>query len=122
MATVLVIDDQPHNGELFADIVRLMGHQAILATRADEGIALMRQHRPTLVVMDIMLPEMDGWEASRLIKADPDIRHIPIIAITAAEIAEVEEKVRASGCDDYIPKPFTPAGFMNKLRAYLDGK
>ena len=79
----------------------------------------MAKRRPDLILMDIQLPIMDGYEATRRIKADPALRSIPIIAVTSHALSGDEEKARAAGCDDFVAKPYSPRQLLAKIRQYL---
>ena len=78
------------------------------------------EHRPDLILMDIQMPVMDGYEATRRIKADPDLKSIPVIAVTSYALSGDEDKARAAGCDGYIAKPFSPRQMLAKVREILD--
>jgi two-component system, cell cycle response regulator DivK len=82
-------------------------------------MAAIAQQRPDLILMDIQLPTMDGYTATSRIKGDPALRSIPIIAVTSYALSGEEKKARAAGCDDYVPKPFSPRQLLAKIRQYL---
>jgi two-component system cell cycle response regulator DivK len=88
-------------------------------TEDNRRIAMAVEHRPDLILMDIHLPIMDGYEASRRIKSDPTLRHIPIIAVTSYALSGDEAKTRAAGCDGYVAKPFSPRQLLDKVREFL---
>ena len=83
------------------------------------GVAMASEHRPDLILMDIQLPVLDGYEATRRIKADPALRHIPIIAVTSYALSGDEAKTRAAGCDGYVAKPFSPRQLLAKISEFL---
>jgi two-component system, cell cycle response regulator DivK len=85
----------------------------------EEALAVVAKERPDLILMDIQLPVMDGYEATRRIKADPALRSIPIIAVTSYALGGEEKKARAAGCDEYVPKPFSPRQLLAKIRQYM---
>src|SRR6516164_4033687 len=87
--------------------------------KREEALAAIAKQRPDLILMDIQLPIMDGYTATKQIKADPALRSIPIIAVTSYALSGEEEKARAAGCDDYVPKPFSPRQLLGKIRQYL---
>jgi two-component system cell cycle response regulator DivK len=85
----------------------------------EQALACIAKQRPDLILMDIQLPIMDGYTATSRIKADPALRSIPIIAVTSYALSGEEEKARAAGCDDYVPKPFSPRQLLAKIHHYL---
>jgi two-component system, cell cycle response regulator DivK len=85
----------------------------------EEALAAIARQRPDLILMDIQLPVMDGYEATRRIKADPALRSIPIIAVTSYTLSGEEKKARFAGCDEYVPKPFSPRQLLAKIRHFL---
>ena len=89
------------------------------AENGEEALAAVAKHRPDLILMDIQLPIMDGYEATRRLKADPALRAIPNIAVTSYALSGDEEKARAAGCDDFVPQPFSPRELLAKIRKYL---
>ena len=89
------------------------------AVDGEKALAAVAKQRPDLILMDIQLPVMDGYEATRRIKADPGLRSIPIIAITSYALGEDEKRARAAGCDDFVPKPYSPRELLAKIRQYL---
>jgi two-component system cell cycle response regulator DivK len=89
------------------------------AESGEEALAAIAIQRPDLILMDIQLPGMDGYEATRRIKADPALRSIPIIAVTSYALSGEEQKARAAGCDEYVPKPYSPRQLLAKIRQYL---
>lgn len=106
MATILIVEDTPANMKLATVILENAGHAVLQAENAPDGIALARANAPDLVLMDIQLPGMDGMEAIRILKSDPTTRSIPVIALTSFAMKGEEEKIRASGCDAYLAKPY----------------
>ncbi|HEY1181814.1 MAG TPA: response regulator [Rhodocyclaceae bacterium] len=115
MARILVVEDNPSNMKLVALILDSMGHAVIEASEALEGLRLAKAEMPALILMDIQLPGMDGLEATRRLKADPDTRHIKVVALTAFAMKGDEERMRAAGCDDYIAKPIRHAEFVARI-------
>lgn len=105
MATILLVEDNPANMKLAAFVLAQGGHEVLAATSADAALALMRERVPALVLMDVQLPGMDGLAATRRLKADPATRAIPVVALTAFAMRGDAERIRAAGCDGYIPKP-----------------
>jgi len=112
---VLIIEDLPVNMLLTVAILERAGHQPIEAETAARGIALAREERPDVILMDIQLPDMDGLAATRLIKADAELQDIPVIALTAFAMKGDEEAMRAAGCDGYVTKPIRYREFLQEL-------
>jgi two-component system cell cycle response regulator DivK len=94
-------------------------YEIMEAESGEEVLAAIAIQRPDLILMDIQLPGMDGYEATRRIKADPALRSIPIIAVTSYALSGEEQKARAAGCDEYVPKPYSPRQLLAKIRQYL---
>ncbi len=116
---ILVVEDQPDNRKIIRDVFAPTGYEIIEAENGGEALAAIAKARPDLILMDIQLPIMDGYTATRRIKADPALRSIPIIAVTSYALSGEEKKAREAGCDDYIPKPYSPRELLAKVRQYL---
>jgi two-component system, cell cycle response regulator DivK len=118
MKKILIVEDVDFNRDL---IVQLLEDNYEILTAADgaEGIRLAERERPDLILMDLSLPIMDGWEATRRIKANAALKHTPIIALTAHAMRGDEEKARGSGCDDYLSKPLDEDVLFAKLGKFL---
>ena len=116
---ILVIEDQADNRQILRDLLTSADFEVIEAADGEEGVAAAAAQRPDLILMDIQLPLLDGYEATRRIKADPALRAIPIIVITSYALSGDDEKARAAGCDAYFSKPFSPRQLLAKVREYL---
>jgi len=116
---ILVIEDQEDNRQILRDLLTSADFEVIEAADGEAGLAAAAAHRPDLILMDIQLPLMDGYEATRRIKANPALRAIPIIVITSYALSGDDEKARAAGCDAYFSKPFSPRQLLAKVREYL---
>ena len=116
---ILVVEDQPDNRKIIRDVFAATGYEIIEAENGEEALAAIAKARPDLILMDIQLPIMDGHTATRRIKADPALRSIPVIAVTSYALSGEEKKAREAGCDDYIPKPYSPRELLAKVRQYL---
>ena len=116
---ILMVEDTEDNRQIIRDLMESVGYDLIEAEDGAAGIAMAAEHRPDLILMDIQLPVMDGYEASRQIKANPELRHIPIIAVTSYALSGDEEKTRAAGCDGYVAKPFSPRQLLAKMNEFL---
>jgi two-component system cell cycle response regulator DivK len=116
---ILVVEDQPDNMQILRDLLGSAGFEMIEAGDGEEGVRVAKATRPDVILMDIQLPVLDGYEATRRIKADPELRAIPIIVVTSYALSGDEEKARAAGCDGYVPKPYSPRQLLAKIREYL---
>ena len=105
---ILVIEDHEDNRRIMNDTLSAAGFEVIEAVTGDAGVAMAESERPDLILMDIQLPGIDGYEATRLIKAKPELRHIPIIAVTSYALSGDDVKAKEAGCDGYLAKPFRP--------------
>jgi len=119
---ILLVEDHPTNRELVTDLLENAGYQVLQATTAEEGMALISLHRPDLILMDIQLPGQNGLEATRLLKADPATRAIPVIALTAYAMPGDEERIRDAGCDGYLTKPLRVQSLLESIAASLQEK
>ena len=116
---ILVVEDQEDNRQILRDLLASADYEMDEAENGEEALAAVAKQRPDLILMDIQLPIMDGYEATRRIKADPALRSIPIIAVTSHALSGGEEKARAAGCDDFVPKPYSPRQLLAKIRQYV---
>ena len=115
---ILVIEDTEDNRQIIRDLLTSVGYELIEASDGAEGVELAAKHKPDLILMDIQLPTVDGYEATRRIKADPATAHIPVIAVTSYALSGDEAKSRAAGCDGYVAKPFSPKQLLAKVREF----
>jgi two-component system cell cycle response regulator DivK len=116
---ILVIEDTEDNRRIFRDLLGPTGYELIEAADGAQGIRMAAAERPDLILMDIQLPVIDGYEATRRIKANPDLRHIPIIAVTSYALSGDEAKSRAAGCDGYLAKPFSLQQVLDAVQKFL---
>jgi two-component system, cell cycle response regulator DivK len=116
---VLVVEDNPRDLKLVRDVLRAKGYEVIDAGTAEAGIELARAQQPALILMDVMLPGMDGRQAAKLLKEDPQTREIPIVALTSFAMKGDREKLLAGGFDGYIAKPIDIKELPKALAAYL---
>jgi two-component system cell cycle response regulator DivK len=119
MTRILMIEDTEDNRQIVRDLMESVGYDLIEAGDGAAGVAMAAAHKPDLILMDIQLPVMDGYEASRRIKAQPDLMHIPIIAVTSYALSGDEAKTRAAGCDGYVAKPFSPRELLAMINQFL---
>jgi two-component system cell cycle response regulator DivK len=116
---ILVVEDQEDNRQILRDLLANTDYEIVEATNGVEALAAVAKQRPDLILMDIQLPILDGYEATRRIKADPALRSIPIIAVTSYALSGDEDKAREAGCDAYVPKPYSPRQLLAKIREFL---
>ena len=116
---ILIVEDEPKNLKLIRDLLQASGYLTLEATNGAEGVELARAHKPDLILMDILMPTMDGFEATKILKADAETRNIPIIALTSYAMKEDDEKMREAGCDGYITKPIDTREFLKKVSKFL---
>jgi len=116
---ILVVEDHEENRRIIRDLLTSAGFEMIEALTGEDGVRAADAERPDLILMDIQLPGLDGYEATRRIKANPALRPIPIIAVTSYALSGDEVKAREAGCDDYVTKPFSPRALLAKVREHL---
>jgi two-component system cell cycle response regulator DivK len=117
---ILVVEDQEDNRSILRDLLTSAGFEVIEALNGADGVDLAEAEKPDLILMDIQLPLVDGYEATRRIKASPTIQETPVIAVTSYALSGDEAKAQAAGCDGYVTKPFSPRLLLAKVREYLD--
>jgi two-component system cell cycle response regulator DivK len=116
---ILVIEDTEDNRRILRDLLTSAGFELIEAVDGEKGVFAATEVNPDLILMDIQLPIVDGYEAARRIKSNPATRHIPIIAVTSYALSGDEAKAREAGCDGYIAKPFSPRHVLATVRKFL---
>jgi two-component system cell cycle response regulator DivK len=116
---VLVVEDQEDNRRIIRDLLTSVGYELVEAPDGEAGVRLAKEYRPDLILMDIQLPVLDGYEATRRIKADPELSPIPIVVVTSYALSGDELKAKAAGCDAYVAKPFSPRQLLATIRALL---
>ena len=117
---ILVIEDQEDNRAILRDLLTSAGFSVLEAVNGAEGVAKAKSELPDLILMDIQMPVMDGYEATRRIKADAATASIPIIAVTSYALSGDEVRARAAGCNGYVAKPFSPRQLLGQVRGFLD--
>jgi two-component system cell cycle response regulator DivK len=116
---ILVVEDQEDNRQILRDLLTSGGFDMVEAENGEEAITAAETNKPDLILMDIQLPLLDGYEATRRIKANPELKAIPIIVVTSYALSGDEEKARRAGCDDYVAKPFSPRELLAKIKEYV---
>jgi two-component system, cell cycle response regulator DivK len=119
MTKILLVEDNEMNRDMLSRRLIRSGYEVVLAVDGEQGVALAASGRPDLVLMDMSLPVLDGWEATRRLKADPATREIPVIALTAHAMAGDEKKAREAGCDDFDTKPVEFVRLLSKIEGLL---
>lgn len=117
---ILVVEDNQDNMTLITDVLMSLNYDVIRATDGEKGVEAAHQEHPDLILMDLSLPRMDGWTATRHIKENPELNHIPIIALTAHAMVGDKERALEAGCNDYITKPINLRELARKLAEYMD--
>jgi two-component system cell cycle response regulator DivK len=117
--TVLIVEDNELNMKLFHDLLEAHGYDIVGTRNGIEALELARRHRPDLILMDIQLPEVSGLEVTKWLKDDPDLRMIPVVAVTAFAMKGDEERIRQGGCEAYLSKPISVAKFIDTVRQYV---
>ena len=121
-AKILLVEDNEMNRDMLSRRLQRRGYEVLTAVDGESGLALTRSDAPALILMDMSLPGIDGWEATRQLKADPATRAIPVIALTAHAMAGDREQALAAGCDDFDIKPIDLDRLLGKIEALLGGK
>jgi two-component system cell cycle response regulator DivK len=116
---ILAIEDHEENRRLLRDLLTSFGYELIEAVTGEEGLTLAGSESPDLILMDIQLPGIDGYEVTRRIKADATLCHIPVIAVTSYALSGDDVKAFDAGCDGYVTKPFDPAALLTKIQEFL---
>ncbi|GLI21966.1 MULTISPECIES: response regulator [Xanthobacter] len=119
--TVMIVEDNELNMKLFHDLLEAHGYRTVETRSGVEAVELARANRPDLIIMDIQLPEISGLDVTRKLKADPELRAIPVVAVTAFAMKGDEERIRAGGCEAYLSKPISVARFLETVRQYTGG-
>jgi CheY-like chemotaxis protein len=121
MKRILIVEDNEMNRDVLSRRLARRGYDVLLALDGPHGLAMAAMHGPDLILMDLGLPEIDGWECARRLKADDSTRHIPIIALTAHAMVGDRQKALDAGCDEFDTKPIDFVGLLNKMDRLLEG-
>jgi len=119
VSTILLVEDNALNQDMLSRRLQRRGYTVVVAADGQQGVALARSESPDLILMDMSLPLLDGWEATRQIKAAPETRSIPVVALTAHVMLGDRERTLAAGCDDYDTKPVDFSRLLQKIEALL---
>ena len=119
MSKILLVEDNEMNRDMLSRRLQRRGYEVVIAVDGEQGVALARSENPELILMDISLPDLDGWEATRQIKASPETQSIPVLALTAHAMSGDREKCLEAGCEDYDTKPVDLERLLRKMQALL---
>jgi len=119
MPTILLVEDNEFNRDMLSRRLQRKGFEVIIAEDGEQGIRMANENRPDLILMDMDLPVLDGWEATRRLKADPAVSYIPVLALTAHAMKSDHDRAMASGCDDFATKPIDFAILLDKINRAL---
>ncbi|WP_062015984.1 response regulator [Aureimonas sp. AU4] len=117
--TVMIVEDNELNMKLFRDLIEAHGYRTVQTRSGLTAVDLARESRPDLILMDIQLPEISGLEVTRRLKNDPELKPIPVIAVTAFAMKGDEERIRQGGCEAYISKPISVVRFIETIKSFL---
>jgi two-component system, cell cycle response regulator DivK len=117
---ILVVEDNRDNMTFIADVLSALGYDVIQAINGEDGLEATQREKPDLILMDLSLPVMDGWTATKEIKSNPELSNIPVIALTAHTMMKERQRAMDAGCDDYITKPIELAELRSKLEKHLE--
>jgi two-component system, cell cycle response regulator DivK len=117
---VLIVEDTEDNLRIARDLLSSAGYDLLEATDGAAGVSMAELHHPDLILMDIQLPKLDGYEATRRIRANLELRDVPIIAVTSYALSGDDVKAKAAGCSSYIAKPYSPRALLAEVRRFLD--
>ena len=120
MAKILLVEDNEMNRDMLSRRLTRSGYEVVIAVQGEEGVALARSAAPDMILMDMSLPVLDGWEATRRLKGDPETRDIPVIALTAHAMSGDREKAQEAGCDDFDTKPVEYTRLLSKIQGLLE--
>ena len=120
MRTILVVEDQEDNRQILRDLLGSAGFRMVEAHDGVQALTVARSQRPDLILMDIQLPLVDGYQATRSIKRDPELKHIPIITVTSYALSGDEQRARDAGCDAYVAKPYSTRHLLAKIGQFLE--
>jgi CheY-like chemotaxis protein len=119
LSKILIVEDNEMLQEILSERLGFRGFEVVIARDGERALAITQQEQPDLILMDMSLPILDGWETTRRLKANPDTQHIPVIALTAHALSGDREKSLAAGCDDYEAKPVNFGRLLKKMNAFL---
>ena len=118
--TILIVEDNDQNMKLFNDLLQAHGYETVQTMDGRDVLQLAHKHRPDLIIMDIRLPEISGLEVTKMLKAEDELKGIPVIAVTAFAMKGDEQKFREGGCDGYIAKPISVPTFLETIAKFLN--
>jgi two-component system cell cycle response regulator DivK len=116
---ILVVEDQADDRQILRDMLARTNYQVLEAEDDEQAAASVAKHRPDLILIDLQFPILNGLQVPRRVRADPSLSSIPIIAVTSYALSGDEEEARAAGCNDFVPKPYSPRQLLAKIREFL---
>jgi two-component system cell cycle response regulator DivK len=116
---ILIADDDADNREIAKDALELAGYDVVIAVDGEETLEKIAAERPDVVLLDLSMPKVDGWEVARRVRANPNLPHVPIIAFTAHALVGEELKAKSAGCDDFLTKPCVPKAIIERVTHWL---
>ena len=122
MSTILIVEDNEMNRDMLSRRLKRKGYEVMIAVDGQQGVAMAQSESPDLILMDMSLPLIDGWEATRTLKSAAETKHIPVIALTAHAMSTDRDKAMEAGCDDFDTKPVDLERLLGKIEALLKGK
>lgn len=120
MPKILLVEDNEMNRDMLSRRLQKRGYEIVMAFDGEQGVSAAQEHTPDLILMDMSLPVIDGWEATRRLKANPKTAHVPIIALTAHAMSDDRAKAMEAGCDEYDTKPIDLERLLPKIQALLN--
>ena len=117
---ILLVEDHEDNRNIYRTILEHFGYEVVIAADGQNGIRIAREERPDLILMDLSIPIVDGWEATRVLKGDEATRGIPVIALSAHALSEDRQRARDAGCDGYLAKPVEPKKVLEEVERFLN--
>ena len=116
---ILIVEDNELNMKLFNDLLEANSYETVKTRNGMDAMDLAREHRPDLILMDIQLPEVSGLDVTRWLKEDDELRHIPVVAVTAFAMKGDEDRIRSGGCEAYLSKPISVSTFLETIRSFV---
>ena len=117
---ILIVEDEPDILKVVSSRLKKMGYEVLIAVDGKEGVDIAQKEKPDLILLDLRLPLMDGYEVCKRVKADKKLKHIPVILLSASQVARIKESMKECKADDYIIKPFEPKELLDKIKKFIN--